>query len=346
MSARAEADPQRPAGHALIRVADAAAAAGTPGFRIQRDAGWGDDKLGHGGWQGSDALLQPDRAEASGTELLLHVGWGVCRHLEAGVYEFSLPAAGLAQVGLSWPDVVPQHAGASRSLAEAATEPAAGGEAAAPALGLKPESAAAAAPPAMPAHLLPGPPSPGPRSPGPGVPSWAMTAASVVVALILACVGAYYWLVRDPGLDEARLVSPAAVPAPAPGARSAAAGLGGLSVPDVVARAPNPAAIAAEGEQRLHSDRRDDGLLLLEAAADRADPAAAAALARLYDPVQFQPGGVIPRADARQSARYYRDAAQGGTDVAAAREALRLHLQARVQAGDLGADLSLKDFWP
>ena len=91
---------------------------------------------------------------------------------------------------------------------------------------------------------------------------------------------------------------------------------------------------------------RDDGLLLLEAAADRADPAAAAALARLYDPVLFQPGGAIPRPDPRQAARYYRDAAQGGADVAAAREALRQSLQARGAAGDLAATLSLKDFWP
>jgi len=116
-------------------------------------------------------------------------------------------------------------------------------------------------------------------------------------------------------------------------------------VPDVLTHAPNPAAIAAEGEQRLRSDRRDDGLLLLEAAADRADPAAAA-LGRLYDPVLFQPGGPIPRPDPRQAARYYRDATRGGADVAAAREALRQNLQARVQAGDLGANLSLKDFWP
>ena len=69
-------------------------------------------------------------------------------------------------------------------------------------------------------------------------------------------------------------------------------------------------------------------------------------LARLYDPVQFRPGGPIPQPDARQAARYYRDASRGGVDVAAAREALRQNLQTRVQAGDLGANLSLKDFWP
>jgi hypothetical protein len=96
----------------------------------------------------------------------------------------------------------------------------------------------------------------------------------------------------------------------------------------------------------LRSDHPDDGLLLLEAAGDRADPDAAAALARLYDPVIFQPGGPIPQPDPRQAARYYRDAAKGGIDVTAAREALRSKLRSQAQAGDLGADLNLKDFWP
>jgi len=341
MNVRAEADPAYPAGHALIRVAGAAAVAGTPGFRVQRDAGWGDDKLGPGGWQGSDALLQPDRAEASGSELLLHVGWSVCRHLEAGVYEFSVPAAGLTQAGLSWPDIVPEHAGVSRPFDEALAKLAAKGEA--PLLVASPASAWSKPVPTLPVT----PPGPLPASPPPvpGVSRWAIIGAGVVVALLLAGTGAYYWRDRAPGPEEAQTLPPVTVPADTP-SPPATPGLGGLSVPDVLARAPDAAAITAEGEQRLHSDRRDDGLLLLEAAADRADPAAAASLARLYDPVLFQPGGVIPRPDPRHAARYYRDAARGGADVAAAREALRQYLQTRMQAGDLGANLSLKDFWP
>ena len=163
-----------------------------------------------------------------------------------------------------------------------------------------------------------------------------------LAAVLGLLAGGVYWWMRAPGqADTAQVALPVPVPPPA-----APVGLGGLSVPDVLAQAPNPAAVAAEGERRLQGDRRDDGLLLLEAAADRADPAAAAALARLYDPVQFRPGGPIPQPDPRQAARYYRDAARGGADVAAAREALRQNLQTRVQAGDLGANLSLKDFWP
>lgn len=337
MTLQVEPDPAHPAGHALIRVPGAAGAVGAPGFRVQRDAGWGDDKLGPGGWQSSDALLAPDRAEASGPDLLLHVGWGVCRHLEAGVYELSVPGAGLAQVGVYWPDIVPLHAGggqpvmAPRVAVETAAQPAVS-----PVPPPAPPVLHAAVEPALGGQAAN--PPPGRTSAGPGI---AKTVIPVAAVLGLLAGGAFWWM-RTPGqVDTAQVAPP--VPAAPP---AAPAGLGGLSVPDVLAQAPNPAAIAAEGERRLQAERRDDGLLLLEAAADRADPAAAAALARLYDPVQFRPGGPIPQPDARQAARYYRDAARGGADVAAAREALRQSLQARVQAGDLGANLSLKDFWP
>lgn len=340
MSVQVEPDPAHPAGHALVRVPGAAGAAGAPGFRMHRDAGWGDDKLGPGGWQSSDALLEPDRAEASGPDLLLHVGWGVCRHLEAGVYELSVPAAGLAQVGVYWPDIVPLHSEGRQPVvaprvAAAAPDPVPLPAPEPPPTMRRTVSVGPASDDAMP------PPLPGPAQAAPGVSKAVLLVAGVLG--LLAGGGAYWWMNRAPAQLDAAPVAPA-VPAPPPAAP--APGLGRLSVPDVLARAPNPAAITAEGERRLQGDRHDDGLLLLEAAADRSDPAAAAALARLYDPVQFRPGGPIPQPDPRQAARYYRDAARGGADVAAAREALRQNLQTRVQAGDLGANLSLKDFWP
>jgi len=348
VSLQVEPDPAHPAGHALIRVPGAAGAVGTPGFRVQRDAGWGDDKLGPGGWQSSDALLAPDRAEASGPDLLLHAGWGVCRHLEAGVYEISVPGAGLAQVGVYWPDIVPLHA--------AGGQPVVAPIASAAAVAQPPPDPvpppAPAPPPMPPAQTVPpvglasdtvtADPLPRPKPAAPGVSKAVLVLAGVLG--LLAGGSAYWWMNRAPAPPDTAPVAPPIL-APPPAA-PAPASLDGLSVPDVLAQAPNPAAIASEGERRLRGDRRDDGLLLLEAAADRSDPAAAAALARLYDPVQFRPGGPIPQPDARQAARYYRDAARGGADVAAAREALRQNLQTRVQAGDLGANLSLKDFWP
>ena len=347
MSVQVEPDPAHPAGHALIRVPGAAGAVNAPGFRLQRDAGWGDDKLGPGGWQSSDALLAPDRAEASGGDLLLYAGWGICRHLEAGVYEISVPGAGLTQEGAYWPDIVPLHSGASLPVVALAAVPvviAAASPEPKPAPAPEPAPAVAQ----IPAEALVRPlAEPLPAKPGKAMAT--ITAAGVLLAL-LAGGGAYYWLNREPGQTAMTpAVPPVAAVLPVPEIAPTPpgpAGLSGLSVPDVLAQAPNPAAIAAEGERRLRGNRHDDGLLLLEAAADRSDPAAAAALARLYDPVLFQAGGLIPQPDPRQAARYYRDAARGGADVAAAREALRQDLQTRVQRGDLGANLSLKDFWP
>ena len=344
-------DPAHPAGHALVRVAGAAASVPQPGFRVQRDAGWGDDKLGPGGWQSSDALLQPARAEADGPDLLLHVGWDVCQHLEAGVYELSVPAAGMEPTGVFWPEIVPLHSGIA-SITPPAPPPSP-----VPAPKLPDADATVVAAPKPPAApVLPGPPPP-----LPGVPSGSGKAAILGGGLLLALLlagGAAYYAWRDHGAVDTPVAAapqpnppapsptpPAPPPQPAPPpVPPAAAGLGSLSVPDVIAKAPDAVAIRAEGEQRLAGDRKDDGLLLLEAAADRSDPAAAASLARLYDPVVFQPGGPIPRADARQAARYYRDAARGGADVAAARDALRRLLQTQAQGGNMGADLMLKDF--
>ena len=294
---------------------------------------------------------------------MLHLGWGVCQHLEAGMYSLWVPAAGVEAAPVYWPDIVPMHAGALSVFAPVTAV-------AAEAVVEAPAAVAPAAPAAAVAAL---------PEPKPGAPSrvWAL----VAVLVLLVAGGAGWWFYGRPGRVElagdppAPQVAPTPVPTPetpvppaapvpevtappppapptapptappAPVAPSAPA-LGGLSVPDVLAQAPDPAAIAAEGTRRLEGDRKDDGVLLLESAADRGDAGAAAALGKLYDPVLFQPGGPIPRPDARQAARYYRDAARAGADVAAAREALRKDLERRSQAGDLSAGLSLKDFWP
>lgn len=335
-------DPAGVAGRALIRVAGAAGSVGAPGFRVQRDADWTDATLGPDGWQSSDALLQPERAEADGPDLLLHVGWPVCRFLEGGVYEVSVPGAGVAPTGVFWPDITPP-------APVAAPKPA-------PPVPVAESMPAQAEPRSIPVEPQPSPgPDPTPDTPAkkrrlllPGV---------MALLLVLAIGGTVAYrqfgppgpVVVDPTPMppssppvtppvEPVVITPPLVPPPLD--------LGTLSVPEVLARAPNPAAITAEGERRLRGDRRDDGLVLLEEAADRGDAAAAAAIARLYDPVLFQPGGAIPRADARQAARRYRDAARGGADVTAAREALQRQLQERAGRGDMGADLMLKDFWP
>ncbi len=360
MSVRAE--PDAAAGRAVIRVAGAAGAAASPGFRILRED-WDDNALGPQGWQSSDALLQPDTAAASGPDLVLQVGWAVCQHLEAGMYTFALPAGGIEAATLSWPDITPLHAGALDVLNQAT--------ASAPVpLPASPPTPGPAAPP------VPPPPSP---KPVPAAQPVAPTPADVppdrnlaplyvlLALLLLLAAGAGGWWVfgRPRPVIEAQTTPPTAAPSPPapptppaadpaptlptppnPPPAPAAPLLGSLSVPDVLTKAPNPAAIAAEGTRRLQGDRHDDGLLLLEAAADRGDGAAAAALGALYDPVRFHAGGPIPQPDPRQAARYYRDAARTGADVAAARDALKHSLETKASSGDLGANLTLKDFWP
>ena len=346
-------DPAQAAGCAVIRVAGAAGAVGAPGFRVQRDADWNDATLGQNGWQSSDAVLAPDRAAADGPDLVLHVGWDVCRFLEGGVYEVSVPGAGIPPTGVFWPDITPP--------APMQAIPAPPAPAAAPAVKADvtaPPAAQPAVPPPRPT-LLPLPATPADME-------RRSFLVPVLMALLVALgVGGYFayrqfgqppTAIADatPPVVEAPVPPSVITPPPTPPtpptveppAPPPPPALDGLSVPDVLARAPNVAAVTAEGTRRLNGTQRDDGLLLLEAAADRGDAAAAAVIARLYDPVLFQPGGAIPRADARQAARLYRDASRGGADVATPREALRRRLQDQAGRGDLGADLMLKDFWP
>lgn len=363
MTVRVEPDPGFAAGHARVVVTGAAGSVSTPGLRIQREEDWGDDKLGPGGWQTTEAVLQPDRAEGSGGDLVLHLGWTVCQHLEAGMYSLWVPGAGVEGAAVYWPDIVPMHAGAVSVVTPA--EPAAA-PASPPSPSPPPRSRDAVPqkrvetpqPPPLPPTLPP--PAPARRS--------RVGVLSLLALLVLLAAGggaAWWWrqsrpvvatqTVPDPSpTPTERPAQPPATPPATPPVTTAEAppappqplDLGRLSVPEVLTQAPNPAAVAAEGTRRLEGGRKDDGVLLLESAADRGDAGAAAALARLYDPVLHQPGGPIPRPDPRQAARLYRDAARAGADVAAPREALRKELERRSAAGDLGAGLSLKDFWP
>lgn len=359
MSVRAE--PDAAPGRALIRVAGAAGAAASPGFRILRED-WDDNALGPQGWQSSDALLQPDTAAASGPDLVLHVGWAVCQHLEAGMYTFALPAGGIEAATLSWPDITPLHAGARDVLNQATAPPPIVSAPSPP----RPEPAAAPAPAAPSPKPVPAV-QPAPVVPAELPPERNFAPLYVLLALLLLAAGGGAWWVfgRPRPIIDAQTTPPTAAPSPpapptpptadpvptpptppTPPPTPAAPQLGSLSVPDVLTKAPNPAAIAAEGTRRLQGDRHDDGLLLLEAAADRGDGGAAAALGALYDPVRFRAGGPIPQPDPRQAARYYRDAAHAGADVAAARDALKHSLETKASSGDLGANLTLKDFWP
>ena len=341
MNIRVEPAPR--AGHALIHVPGAAAAAGKPAFGIRRDEDWGEDKLGPDGWQTSDAALSPDGADVAGGDLVLRVGWSVCRHLESGMYTLWLPAAGVTGAAMQWPHIQPEHAG-SRDVFSPAPPP------------IDTKTAETVQPPPIaPSNPLVAPPPTRSRLP------WLIGAALLLAAAAGVAVWQPWKAVSPsptplaapttqpepppPAPPPAPPPTPIPPPAPAPVEPPPPLSLNDMSVPDVLAKAPNPAAITAEGQRRLAGARHDDGLLLLEAAADRGDGTASAALAKLYDPVGFQPG-IIPKPDPRQAARYYRDAARAGVDVGAARDALHQQLERDSQGGNLGAGLTLKDFWP
>ncbi|MFT8417264.1 MAG: hypothetical protein ABF636_00340 [Acetobacter sp.] len=123
--------------------------------------------------------------------------------------------------------------------------------------------------------------------------------------------------------------------------------LEGLTVPAVIAQAGSPSAIGDEGQRRLTHGKPDDGVLLLEAAAQHGDGHSMARLAHLYDPTAFDPNGPVPAADVRESSQYYRGAVQAGDeDVKNDRARLHDDLEKKAAAGDMEAQLALKDFWP
>jgi hypothetical protein len=359
-------DPAGRAGIAELRVVGVESKSGSSALRIRRE-GWDEGVLGLNGWQGEDALLQPDSVAQVGTELVLMVGWSVCSHLEAGTYVIGVPDLGIEEA-VSWPDIRPVRA-APRPRVPAAASPAQvlprPAEPALPSTDPRPiiHPAAPRLPAVRPASSLPGANVPRPSRPV-GL-SWVV-AVPLLLLIVGACAGGYwYWQLRGavvasdispphqeasvplsaPGPPSAPPTPPAASPStPVPSAPTSPA-LADMKVPDVLGHAHDTAAIAAEGARRLAGQQRDDGMLLLEEAADRGDGSAMAALGALYDPVGFQPG-VLARPDPRQAARYYRDAQRAGiTTIDAKRNALQEWLRGRAATHDIQADLILRDFW-
>uniref|UniRef100_UPI0018DFB678 hypothetical protein n=1 Tax=Roseomonas rosulenta TaxID=2748667 RepID=UPI0018DFB678 len=113
---RAAADPAHPeGGHAIILLQGVMEPPADPRFRILRE-GWAKGTLGPEGWQVSDALIAPDRVEASPQGVRLYLGPQVVDWLEAGPVIFRLPEARI-DAPLFWPDVPPLHGGSGNTIA-------------------------------------------------------------------------------------------------------------------------------------------------------------------------------------------------------------------------------------
>ena len=364
IAVRAAADPAHPeGGHAIILLQGVIDPPADPRFRILRE-GWAKGTLGPEGWQVSDALIAPDRVETSPQGVRLYLGPQVVDWLDAGPVIFRLPEARI-DAPLFWPDVPPLHGGSGHTIALPALP--------------APRAAPPPTPPPPPiedpdatiaiAPRIVAPPPPAVSVPQPAVPAKGGSALPwILLALLLLAAaggGASWWASlrepppppsESPPTSEPVVIAPeplprperpAALPPVRPQAEpQAPATLDGLSVPEVVARAASPAAIAAEATRRYESGRYDDALLLWEAAARAGNAASLTRLAGLYDPVGFTPGRPFRDPDPRQAARHYREAVTAGDPAAAApRARLRRWLEDRAREGDINAPLTIRDFW-
>jgi len=339
-----EEDRSGPPGCALIRVRGAGPAQSTPRFQLRRP-GWPEPMLGTAGWQVAEALLNPASAIADGEDLVLSVGPEVCSHVDGGVYEIAMPAVGVDEI-VSWPEIAAPHAGRAGIFADPKERTSKAGTASKPATGDPLEVSRGSGTGQLgkddrsKTDNKPGKEGPEDGKPeADGLPKrrtlvWVLVALGLLVVIGSAAMALH--LFRRPP-EQAEAAPPATRPA---GELS----LDDMSVRDVIARG-NPDEMFAQAQRRMAS-RPGDALLLLEVAGDdRHHGPALAMLARLYDPNKSRQGGI--GADARQAARYYREAIQAGqSSVAEAREALQAILIRSKDAHDLAATLILQDFWP
>ncbi len=349
---RVEEDFSAQGGYALVRIPGAAAAVTAPAFQLLR-LGWADPSLGENGWQGGDALLQPESARADGGDLVLRIGPNLCDHLPAATYQFRLPAAGI-DTAVVWPDISPVYGGSSGMFpGQGIPDPdpdkdrQTGGGTGEKAQKIPEGSQGGPLKDHSKDHLLDQGHlqgqvrRDGPETPKPHGHTWLIWLVAALVLLLAAAGGAgWWWISRD---------RPAPPIAPPPAAQSQSQSqpqsptdLDSLSVQALIQR-NNPAEMQAQAERRM-AGKPNEAMLLLEAAGDdRHFGPSLANLARLYDPGKPRQAGIS--ADARQAARYYREAQAAGQPVEADRAALRGFLEGRAQAGDVTAKLVLQDFW-
>lgn len=333
-------DLDKDPGNALIRVPGAAAGAADPRFRLTRD-GYEDNVLGPAGWQVADTLLTPLASRVDGADLVLSVGPDIVDRVESGVIVLAVPAAGY-DAPLFWPDLPLSRAGATPPPSDPPRPPPVPPDPPPPPVVEPVKPPDPPKPPVMdpPKPIVVDPPKPvDPVKPDP-TPNRLPYILGGVAAVILLAGGAWYAL----------RPAPPAVPPPGrtePPPQQTARDCGQGSVADMVACAADAAGLYAVAQRKWEGGQADQGLVLMQIAADRGSGPAALKLAQLYDPNGFQPGGPIPQPNARQAALYYRKAVQAHQDAATGpREALHQRLQRDAENGDTLAGLTVKDYWP
>ncbi len=358
--------PDYPAGHALLRLNGAAAAASDPRLKILRVHD--QPVLGPDGWQAGEAWLKPLAATAEGADLVMTLGPDIVQFLEEGTIEILLPGmAASDSYVVSWP-IIPQLRSAGAGPVRGRAFPAAPRPAPPPPPKPEPVPEPVAEPvpepvPEEPLALTP------PQQPQPAKKSGGLLII-LLILLALAALGAgaaYYFGLfgnapqptepqtpptepEPPPEPEQEPEQPP--PPPPPQARPCHPDDGRdpatLSAREIVGMQGCGAADMAQvAESMQQAGRHDDALLLLETLADRGHAPAMAALARLYDPNGFTPGRPFSSPDARQAAKLYQQAVRAGDAAAETpRAALRTWLEERANGGDTSARLALQDFWP
>ncbi|MCS6853254.1 MAG: hypothetical protein NZ523_00655 [Elioraea sp.] len=316
-TARAEPDPARPLGHARVVLQGLAQPLGEARFALIRPQ-LPEAFLGPAGWQVGEATLTPLAVESAPGASVLILGPAVCRHLEPGPLTLRLPALGI-DLPLFWPATIAVFDEAEARIGLGRAAP-----------------AQEAPPPVQPA--APQPPAPPPAvSPAQSSRRLPLLLAAVAVFGV-AAAGVGWWFARDVG----------APPSPTPVARPVwPDGTDGLTVSEVVARAPDIRGVFAVALRRQAAGRHDDALVLFEVAAEAGLAEAHTALARLYDPIGFVPGRPFRSPDVRQAAKHYREAERlGDAQAQPLRAALRAHLEREAGAGSGTARDALREFWP
>ena len=328
----ARADAAAGGGNALLRITGAAGASADPRFRIMLGEGTAPE-LGPRGWQTAAALLSPTDATVDGTDLVLRVGPSVVDALEPGVFLFSLPAAGVEEITLVWPGTIPTSG--------AGAPPAGDQEAETERTRVQPPPPPPPPPPPSPPPPPP-PPPPSPLPPSPPSSRWPLLALAALLLLVTAGGGGWYYLRwRQPVVP--RQVNKNHIP-PSPTYTHESHCENG-TVAQVLACKTSAHGLFVIGQRRWAKDP-NGAFLILETAIDHQSAHAAYFLARHLDPVDFKPGGPIPRPQAREAARDYRLAAKADIPGAAEhRAALKSWLEVQAKKGNVMAPLTLHDFW-
>lgn len=352
--------PTRGAGYAELLLPGAAVAAGDPRFRLVWAAGV-DPNLGPRGWQPGDAVLHPDEARVQGNDLILTLGPAACDHLVAETYEIILLAVPARYV-VAWIEI-PRRPKDGRDILQTMARRAPDwGHGDATLVGRRPaggdETITQRPPLPTVQPTAPDPPPPPVTPPDPAEPATgggrrALAILGVLLVLLLLAAGlAWWWLMPEPAPPPAPTPDPPRTEQPTPPAATCMGGAGEARTwppaREIMRRdgcGPDqlpPLAVA------LHeAGRHDDALLLLQQAAELGVAPAMTMLGRMYDPNGFQPGRPFAEPDSRQAARYYAEAVRAGDASAEApRGALQRFLEEQARAGNLLAELTLRDYWP